>query len=61
MRILTLEDAHYDMTELPEEVDDLRFSVLDNSDPKNPDFFFIAKDSLIQFSLRWSREKYRPL
>jgi hypothetical protein len=50
MRILTLEDAHYDMTELPEEVDDLRFSVLDNSDPKNPDFFFIPLIFLESFN-----------
>jgi hypothetical protein len=30
------------MNNLPNEIeDDIRFSVLDNSDPKNPDFFFI--------------------
>lgn len=41
MRILTLENRAFDLNELPEEVEhDARFSVLDNSDPKNPDFFF---------------------
>ena len=41
MRILTLENKAFDLNELPEEVsEDARFSVLDNSDPKNPDFFF---------------------
>ena len=41
MRILTLENTAFDLNELPEEVsEDARFSVLDNSDPKNPDFFF---------------------
>lgn len=41
MRILTLDNKAFDLNELPDEVDaDARFSVLDNSDPKNPDFFF---------------------
>ena len=41
MRILTLENRAFDLNELPEEVsEDARFSVLDNSDAKNPDFFF---------------------
>jgi hypothetical protein len=41
MRILTLENKAFDLNELPEEVsEDARFSVLDNSDSKNPDFFF---------------------
>jgi len=40
-RILTLDNKAFDLNELPEEVsEDARFSVLDNSDPKNPDFFF---------------------
>ena len=41
MKILTLDNKAFDLNELPEEVEeDARFSVLDNSDPKNPDFFF---------------------
>ena len=41
MRILTLENQAFEMNEIPDEVDDLRFGILDNSDPKNPDYFFI--------------------
>lgn len=41
MKILTLDNKAFDLNELPEEVEeDARFSVLDNSDPKNSDFFF---------------------
>ena len=50
MRILTLENQPFDMTELPEEIEDLRFSVLDNSDAKNPDFFFIPLIFLESFN-----------
>lgn len=50
MRILTLEDAAYEMNELPDEVDDLRFAILDNSDPKNPDYFFIPLIFLESFN-----------
>jgi len=41
MQILTLDNVCLDMMTLPPEVDDLRFAVLDNSDPENPDYFFI--------------------
>ena len=41
MRLLTLDNTVYDLTSIPEEVDDVRFCVLDNSDPKDPDYFFI--------------------
>ena len=42
MNILTLDDKSYNLENLPETLDDdIRFCVLDNSDPKNPDFFFI--------------------
>lgn len=41
MQILTLENIPFDLNNLPDEVDDsMRFAVLDNSDPKEPDFFF---------------------
>ena len=50
MRILTLEDTAFEMNELPEEVDDLRFAVLDNSDPTNPDYFFIPLIFLESFN-----------
>ena len=50
-RILNLDNNRaYDMNEIPEEVDDLRFCVLDNSDPKNPDYFFIPLIFLESFN-----------
>jgi hypothetical protein len=41
MMILTLENIPFDLNNLPDEVDDnMRFAVLDNSTPSEPDFFF---------------------
>ena len=41
MRILTLENTTFELNKIPDSVDDtIRFSVLDNSNPKEPDFFF---------------------
>jgi hypothetical protein len=41
MKILTLDNLAYDLNNLPDIVDDsMRFSVLDNSNPQEPDFFF---------------------
>jgi hypothetical protein len=41
MNILTLDNIAYNLDNLPEFVDDnMRFSVLDNSNPAEPDFFF---------------------
>ena len=51
MRILTLENQCFHLDKLPDEIeDDVRFSVLDNSDPKNPDFFFVPLIFLESFS-----------
>ena len=51
MRILTLENKCFELDDLPEQIDDdIRFSVLDNSDPKEPDFFFIPLIFLESFS-----------
>ena len=51
MRILTLENECFELINLPDELeDDVRFSVLDNSDPKDPDFFFIPLIFLESFS-----------
>ena len=51
MRILTLDNTSYNLNNLPEELEeDLRFSVLDNSDVDNPDFFFIPLIFLESFS-----------
>ena len=41
MKILTLDNQSFDLNNLPDEVDDsMRFAVLDNSNPNEPDFFF---------------------
>ena len=51
MRILTLDNVSYNLNNLPDELEeDLRFSVLDNSDIDNPDFFFIPLIFLESFS-----------
>jgi hypothetical protein len=52
MRILTLDNTSYHLNNLPEEIeDDFRFSVLDNSDPQDPDFFFIPLIFLESFNM----------
>ena len=51
MRILTLDNKSYNLNNLPDELEeDLRFSVLDNSDVNEPDFFFIPLIFLESFS-----------
>lgn len=51
MKILTLNNRSYDLNDLPDEVDDdLRFSVLDNSNASDPDFFFMPLVFLESFN-----------
>jgi hypothetical protein len=51
MQILTLDNISYDLNNLPDIVDDdMRFAVLDNSDPREPDFFFIPLIFLESFN-----------
>jgi hypothetical protein len=50
LRLLTLDNTRYELNEIPEEVDDVRFCVLDNSDPKEPDYFFIPLIFLESFN-----------
>jgi hypothetical protein len=51
MQILTINDEAYDLNNLPDEVDDnMRFAVLDNSNPSDPDFFFIPLIFLESFN-----------
>ena len=50
MRILTLDNLAYDLNTLPEEVDDMRFAILDNSDPQNPDYHYIPLIFLESFN-----------
>lgn len=48
--ILTLDNKPYKMDEIPDEVDELRFCVFDNSNPKEPDYFFIPLIFLESFN-----------
>ena len=50
MRILTLDNEAYAMNEMPEKVDDVRFCILDNSNPADPDYFFIPLIFLESFN-----------
>lgn len=50
MRILTLDNTSYEMDQIPDEIDEVRFCVLDNSDPKDPDYFFIPLIFLESFN-----------
>ena len=51
MKILTLNNTTFDLNDLPEEVDeDTRFSVLDNSNPQEPDFYFMPLIFLESFN-----------
>jgi len=51
MKILTLENKTYTLEKIPEYVDDnLRFAVLDNANPQDPDYFFVPLIFLESFS-----------
>lgn len=50
MKILTLDNTSYDLDTLPEEVDDMRFAILDNSDPSDPDYHYIPLIFLESFN-----------
>ena len=51
MQILTLDNQTFSLNNLPEEVDEnTRFSVLDNSNPSEPDFFFMPLIFLESFN-----------
>lgn len=51
MKILTLENKAFDLNNLPDEVDEgTRFSVLDNSSPNDPDFYFMPLIFLESFN-----------
>lgn len=50
MRILTLDNEPFDLDQLPEEIDDMRFAIFDNSDPGDPDYLFIPLIFLESFN-----------
>lgn len=50
MRIHTLDNTSFELNELPEEIDDMRFAILDNSNPQDPDFMYIPLIFLESFT-----------
>lgn len=51
MYILTLDDQSFDLSKISEDMEeDIRFSVLDNNNPSDPDFFFIPLVFLESFN-----------
>lgn len=50
MRIHTLEDNSFELNSLPEEIGDMRFAILDNSNPDEPDFRYIPLIFLESFT-----------
>lgn len=50
MNILLLENQSYNLEHLPDEVDDVRFAILDNSVPANVDYYFIPLIFLESFN-----------
>lgn len=51
MNILTLDNITFSLNNLPDEVDNnTRFAVLDNSNPNDPDFFFVPLIFLESFN-----------
>jgi len=50
IRILTLDNVAYDLDHLPEEIDDMRFAILDNSNPQDPDYMYIPLIFLESFN-----------
>jgi hypothetical protein len=50
MRIHTLDNTCFELNTLPEQIDDLRFAILDNSNPDEPDFKYIPLIFLESFT-----------
>lgn len=50
MNILLLDNTKYNLENLPDEVDDLRFAILDNSNPANVDYHYIPLIFLESFN-----------
>ena len=51
MRILTVDNNTFLLSKMPDQItEDISFSVLDNSNPKEPDFFFMPLIFIESFS-----------
>jgi hypothetical protein len=49
-RILTIDNELFDMNNLPDEIEDMRYGVLDYSDPNNVDYMFVPLVFLESFN-----------
>ena len=50
MKILTLDNLPYELDTVPEEIDDIRYSVLDYTDPNDVDYIFLPLVFLESFN-----------
>ena len=50
MKILTVENQSYDLDMVPEEIEDIRYCVLDYSNPKDADYIFVPLVFLESFN-----------
>lgn len=50
MNILLLDNHSFNLENLPDEVDDVRFAILDNSNPQNVDYYYIPLIFLESFN-----------
>ena len=50
MKILTLDNIPYELDSVPEEIDDIRYSVLDYTDPNDADYIFMPLVFLESFN-----------
>ena len=50
MKVLTVENKSYDLDFVPEEIDDIRYCVLDYSDKENADYIFVPLVFLESFN-----------
>ena len=49
-KILTVENQSYDLDFVPEEIEDIRYCVLDYSNPKDADYIFVPLVFLESFN-----------
>ena len=57
-KILTVENQSYNLDMVPEEIEDIRYCVLDYSDPKNADYIFVLSVSVLKRLTLWTQQKY---
>lgn len=50
MKIHTLDDTAYELNELPEKINDMNFAILDNSNPKELDYYYVPLIFLESFT-----------